>query len=99
MENNAFYDVGSHQESYLTMRPASKEIVVGYNAEGMSDGRAPGTRGSQAPYPHDLWAINPGFVNAAARDLASAKITVGRRRNHLEGSDDRFCRSSPPAGA
>lgn len=69
VENNAFYDVGSHLESYLTMSPASKEIVVGYNAFGMSDGRAPGTRGSQAPYPRDLWAINPGFVNAAAKDF------------------------------
>jgi hypothetical protein len=69
VENNAFYDVGSHQESYLTMRPASREIVVGYNAQGMSDGRAPGSRGSQAPYPHDLWAINPGFVDAAAKNF------------------------------
>jgi hypothetical protein len=69
VENNAFYDVGSHQESYLTMRPISRDIVVGYNAFGMSDGRAPGKRGSEAPYPHDLWAINPGFVNAAAKDF------------------------------
>ena len=69
VENNAFYDVGSHQESYLTMRPASKAIVVGYNADGTSDGRAPGTRGSQAPYRHDLWAVSPGFINAAGKDF------------------------------
>lgn len=67
--NNVFYDVGSHQDSYLTMRPASKEIVVGYNAQGMSDGRAPGRGGSGAPYPHDQWAIDPGFVNAVGRDF------------------------------
>ena len=69
VENNAFYDVGSHQESYLTMRPLSEGIVVGYNAIGMSDGRAPGKRGSEAPYLHDLWAINPGFVDAVAKNF------------------------------
>jgi hypothetical protein len=35
----------------------------------MSDGRAPGKRGSQAPYPHDLWMVDPRFVNAAAKDF------------------------------
>ncbi len=69
VENNVFYDVGNHQDSYLTMRPESKGVVAGYNAQGMSDGRAPGTGGSHVPYPHDLWGINPGFVNAAAKDF------------------------------
>ena len=83
VENNAFYDVGSHQDSYIGLSSgsvvsnragylslSSKEgLVVGYNAQGMSDGRAPGKRGSQAPYPHDLWMVDPRFVNAAAKDF------------------------------
>jgi hypothetical protein len=35
----------------------------------MSDGRRPGRQGSRAPYPHDLWMVEPRFVNAAAKDF------------------------------
>jgi hypothetical protein len=69
VENNAFYDVGSHEDSYVTMNPDSKEVVVGYNAQSMSDGRAPGTRGSHVPYPRDIWGVDLGFVNAAGKDF------------------------------
>jgi len=83
VENNAFYDVGSHQESYLGLGAGSvvsnratylssgpKEgLVVGYNSHCMSDGRSPGTRGSQSPYLRDLWMVDPRFVNAAAKDF------------------------------
>ena len=83
VENNAFYDVGSHQDSYLGLsagsvvsnrgsylNSGSKEgLVVGYNSQSMSDGRAPGSHGSQAPYPHDLCMADPRFVNAAAKDF------------------------------
>jgi hypothetical protein len=85
IENNVFYDVGSHRDSYLGLGPGSlvnnlvsymgpkacpKEgLIVGYNAQGMSDGRRPGRQGSRAPYPHDLWMVEPRFVNAAAKDF------------------------------
>ncbi|MGH9327121.1 MAG: right-handed parallel beta-helix repeat-containing protein [Terriglobia bacterium] len=85
IENNVFYDVGSHRYSYLGLGPGSlvsnvgsymgpkacpeAGLVVGYNAQSMSDGRPPGRLGSRAPYSHDLWMINPGFVNAGAKDF------------------------------
>jgi hypothetical protein len=70
IENNAFYDVGSHSESYLLARSDSQEgLTVGYNLQSMSDGRPPGKEGSQAPYPHDLWGIDPQFVDVAGSDL------------------------------
>jgi hypothetical protein len=47
-------------------------LVVGYNLQSTSDGRPPGKAGSQAPYPHDLWGVNPQFVNAAGKDLRPA---------------------------
>jgi hypothetical protein len=70
IENNAFYDVGSHRESYLIARSGSQEgLTVGYNLQSMSDGRPPGKAGSHAPYPHDLWGIDPKFVDVAGKDL------------------------------
>jgi hypothetical protein len=73
VENNAFYDVGSHRQSYLGHVGASagsqEGWVVGYNFQSMSDGQPPGKAGSQAPYPHDLWGIDPKFVDAAGKDL------------------------------
>lgn len=85
IENNVFYDVGSHKDSYLGLGQGSlvnnfgsyrgpkscpeEELIAGYNAQSMSDGRALGRQGSRAPYPHDLWMVNPGFVNAPAEDF------------------------------
>lgn len=85
VRNDAFYDVGSHKDSYLGLSAGSVVsnvgsymhsgscpkggLVVGYNFQAMSDGRAPGKRGSRAPYPHDLWMVAPEFVNAAAKDF------------------------------
>jgi len=70
IENNAFYDVGNHRESYLLVKSDSLEgLAVGYNSQSMSDGRPPGKAGSQAPYPHDLWGIAPGFVDVASKDF------------------------------
>ena len=69
LQNNAFFDVGSHKDSYVALGADSKGMVIGYNAHAMSDGRPPGTLGSHAPYPHDLWGVDPKFVNVTARDL------------------------------
>ncbi len=70
VENNAFYDVGNHRQSYLATRSGTQEgWAVGYNLQSMSDGRPPGKAGSQAPYPHDLWGIDPQFVDVAGKDL------------------------------
>jgi len=70
IENNAFYDVGNHRQIYLLARPDCREgLTVGYNLLSMSDGRPPGKGGSQVPYPHDLWAVDPKFVDAAGKDL------------------------------
>ncbi len=70
IENNAFYDVGGHRESYLLVRPDCQQgLSVGYNFQSMSDEQLPGKAGSQAPYPHDLWGVAPQFVDAAGKDL------------------------------
>jgi hypothetical protein len=68
IENNAFFDVGGHRQSYLSRTGASQEgWTVGYNLQSMSDGQPPG--GSQATHPHDLVGVDPQFVNAAAKDF------------------------------
>jgi len=81
IENNAFYDVGNHHESYLLARPDCQEgLVAGYNFQSMSDGRPPGTGGSQAPYPHDLWGVAPQFVDVAGKDLRLTSTSPLRGR-------------------
>jgi hypothetical protein len=70
VENNAFYDVGNHRTSYVNVSADSQDgLAAGYNLHSMSDGRPPGKEGSQAPYPHDLWGIDPQFVNGASKDF------------------------------
>jgi hypothetical protein len=101
IENNAFYDVGNHHESYLLVRPDSQEgLVVGYNFQSMPDGRPPGKAGSQAPYPHDLWGIAPSFVDAAGKDLRLTRSSplVGGGIALLEVSTD-FAGEPRPQGA
>ena len=101
IENNAFYDVGNHRESYLLVRADSQEgLVVGYNLQSMSDGRPPGKAGSEAPYPHDLWGVAPQFVNAAGKDLRLTPTSplVGRGIALQEVSTD-FAGVARPQGA
>ena len=101
IENNAFYDVGNHRESYLLVRADSQEgLAVGYNLQSMSDGRPPGKGGSQAPYPHDLWGIAPKFVDVAGKDLRPAPTSpLVDRGIALEQVSTDFAGVSRPQGA
>jgi hypothetical protein len=69
VQNNVFFDVGGDEESYVALGVDSKGMAIGYNSHGMSNGRAPGKLGSRAPYPHDLWRVDPKFVSAATKDF------------------------------
>jgi len=69
VQNNVFFDVGGDEEGYVALGADSKGMAIGYNSHGMSDGRAPGKLGSRAPYPHDLWRVDPKFVSAATKDF------------------------------
>jgi len=66
IKNNIFYDVGSGIGPYLGLDQASRSgLDVGYNCVYMSDGRNP----AGSPWPHDLWKVNPLFVNPASGDF------------------------------
>lgn len=64
--NNLFYDVGRHSYPYLYKDSASQSgLDVGYNCVYMSDGNPP----AGAPWPNDLWQIDPKLVNISGNDF------------------------------
>ncbi len=60
IKNNVFYDLPA-QIIYAPDPSAD----IGYNCVYESDGRSPWS----SPYPHDLWNVNPMFVNPTANDF------------------------------
>jgi hypothetical protein len=63
IKNNIFYDIYS---DHLEMDGASQQgLDVGYNNVYRSDGQPP----EGTPWSHDLWNVNPMFVDAAANDF------------------------------
>jgi hypothetical protein len=66
IKNNLFYDVGHHSYPYLYKDSASQSgLDAGYNCVYMSDGNPP----SGAPWPNDLWQIDPKLVNISENDF------------------------------
>jgi parallel beta-helix repeat protein len=63
IQNNMFYDCGGREESYVTANSLVPNI--GYNGVYVTRGRTP----AGGPNPHDIWMIDPRFVNFAARDF------------------------------
>ncbi|MCB2180225.1 DUF1565 domain-containing protein [bacterium] len=57
--NNVFVDYGMAYNPYINIL-GSSDIVIDYNAVYKSDGVPP----QDGPYPHDLWMVDPGFVDA-----------------------------------
>ena len=62
IKNNIFFDLPAH--IYWIPSPAIPGLDIGYNIAYRSDGQPVWDE----PYPHDLWDVNPLFVNALAKD-------------------------------
>ncbi|HUV67651.1 MAG TPA: right-handed parallel beta-helix repeat-containing protein [Sedimentisphaerales bacterium] len=63
IKNNAFYDFPDLAVS-VGGSVSRQGLDAGYNCAYRSDGRAP----AGSPYPHDLWNVNPMFVDPVAND-------------------------------
>jgi parallel beta-helix repeat protein len=64
IKNNIFYDLPNH---IIVAYDSTSEqgLDVGYNCVYRSDGKPPWG----APYPHDLWQVDPQFFNPGAYDF------------------------------
>ncbi len=63
VKNNVFYNLPAHV--YWVADPPSPGLDIGYNIAYRSDGQPVWDE----PYPHDLWDVNPQFVNPGAGDF------------------------------
>ncbi|HJZ04303.1 MAG TPA: right-handed parallel beta-helix repeat-containing protein [Patescibacteria group bacterium] len=77
IKNNIFYDIIPNLTIHLLNDVSKQGLDVGYNCTYRSDGKPM----SGSPYPHDLWGVNPRFVNAGSGDYRlqpfSPAIDVG----------------------
>jgi hypothetical protein len=64
IKNNIFYDPALHV-IWVNDNVSKQGLDVGYNLAYRSDGRKP----YGSPYSHDLWQVNPMFVNPGAGDF------------------------------
>lgn len=88
VKNNAFYDYGYGGDSYIRVTGGTG-LDIGYNSVYLSNGSTPGG----APYPNDVWNIDPKFVNVAAGDvhlqstspLIDKALTLSTVTNDLDG--------------
>jgi hypothetical protein len=97
VQNNVFYNVGYHVDTYLDYDSASAVgLVVGYNAHYMSDGIPP----AGSPRPQDIWQQNPMFVNVAGNDfhLKPNSPLINRGITLTEVRDDRDSIARPQGG-
>lgn len=62
VKNNVFFNLPAH--IYYVTGTSVQGLDIGYNLAYREDGAAP----SGSPYSHDLWGVNPGFVNAGGGD-------------------------------
>ena len=65
VENNIFYNVGDGARCLYADGTSPQGLVMDYNCVYRSDGKAP--KGSASP--HDLWNLDPRFVNPSAGDF------------------------------
>jgi len=63
VKNNVFYNFASH--IIYTTGNSDQGLDVGYNCAYRSDGEAV----SDSPYPHDLWNVDPNFVDPTASNF------------------------------
>ncbi len=65
--NNIFYDFNNHSTQYVYTDEGYTitDSEIGYNCIFRSDGKTP----TGGPYPHDLWNINPEFLDFAKYDF------------------------------
>jgi hypothetical protein len=64
IKNNIFFDIPG-QTVYLVDNQSKIGLDIGYNCIFRSDGKQP----PGSPSPHDLWQVDPIFVNPAADDF------------------------------
>ena len=86
VKNNIFYNLPNHI-IYLHDTTSKQGMDVGYNCVFRSDGQ----RLWDSPYPHDLWGVNPQFVNPGADNfqllITSPAIDAGVGLGSLNPSD------------
>jgi hypothetical protein len=90
VRNNAVYDFGNAQYSYIRIDPKATDLNIGTNAVYKSDGKPP--KGN--PFPGDLWMVNPQFINVSTRDfhirptspLIDAGVTLASVTDDFDGS-------------
>jgi hypothetical protein len=81
IENNIFYNLPNHIYQFYDdpTRSGLKIALIAHNMAYRSDGAMPGDVKIKAPT--DLWQVNPGLVNPAAKDFHlmpySAAIDIG----------------------
>jgi hypothetical protein len=91
IKNNIFYDPLSR---YVSIGDELSRIGldVGYNNIFRSDGQTP----EGTPYPHDLWQVNPQFVDPGANDFHllpdSPAIDAGIMLDSVDDDFDGFPR-------
>ncbi|HYR90301.1 MAG TPA: DUF1565 domain-containing protein [Terriglobia bacterium] len=91
--NNAFYNCGGSSFSYVSTAPfyggITSDINIGNNSVFTTNGVPP----AGGPYLNDVWMLDPGFVNAPAKDfrllpgspLIDAGTTLGAVTGDLIG--------------
>lgn len=91
IKNNIFYNVGGGGAGDFSIDSASQlTINIGYGCVFWNNGQTlPGS-----PYPHDLWAVDPEFINPAGLDYhlkpgspcIDAGMTLGEVKNDLDSN-------------
>jgi hypothetical protein len=100
VKNNIFYNVGqgnSHTDYIDTDSASEKTLDAGYNLVYLSDGSS----AIGSPRPHDLWNVNPLFMDSANGDYSiqqsSPAINAGYNLPGIVSND--FLGNPRPAGA
>ncbi len=70
VKNNIFFDLPNHIV-YLQDDTSKQGLDIGYNCVYRSDGKLPWG----SPYPHDLWQVNPIFINPGSDDFHLSPIS------------------------
>jgi len=95
IKNNIFYNFAARGIN-VADSASQQGLAAGYNLIYRSDGQSP----LGSPYPHDLWQINPMFVNPAGGDfhLRSSSPAIDAGITLANVTDD-FAGNPRPQGA